>query len=241
MNIRLDIQYDGTDFCGSQIQVNVRTVQEELSKAVFEVFKKKVNLIFSGRTDSGVHAKNQVVNFKIETTIPPEKIMYPIRKFLPSDIFITKSSLVNDSFHARFSPKYRIYRYFLREKPDLFRNKYTLIYPRKIDIDKLNKVAETLLGKHNFKSFCASNSEVTNYECDIEMIRFFKENDETVFEIKANRYLHNMIRILISVFINVNEDKLTKEDIFDILEKQNRIYAPKTISPKGLFLWEIGY
>jgi len=97
------------------------------------------------------------------------------------------------------------------------------------------------LGRKNFRSFCSAKAEVDNYFCDIEYIELLKKDDEIVLEIKANRYLHNMVRIIVSTFIEINKGKLDSNDIEQIFEKENRIYAPQTISPKGLFLWEIGY
>lgn len=241
LNIKLTIQYDGTDFCGSQFQPNQRTVQGELNKAIELALGGKVNLIFSGRTDAGVHAMQQVVNFHTETRIPAEKIFYPVRKFLPGDLFILKSKEVIPEFNSRFDATYRTYRYFIRNKPNLFRNRFSLLYHHHVDIVKINSAAQNLLGTHDFQAFCSTKAEVKHYNCTIHKIRFFEVDDEVVFEVTANRFLHNMIRILVSLFLDINEDKLSIEQMLQILESKNRRSAPETISPQGLFLWEIGY
>ena len=235
------IQYDGTDFCGSQIQNGVRTVQGELEKAVSQAFNQEIKILFSGRTDSGVHAMEQIVNFRVNTSMPAEKVVYPVLRFLPRDLNILSTVEVGESFHARFDAKYRIYRYFIRRESNLFRNKFSFLYDKELDLQKLKEFIPLFLGRKNFKSFCSAKAEVDNYFCDVEYIDLFEKDDEIVLEIKANRYLHNMVRIIVATFIEINSGKLAKSDIEQIFEKENRIYAPRTISPKGLFLWEIGY
>lgn len=241
MNIKLTIQYDGTDFCGSQFQPNQRTVQEELNKAVEKALGEKVNLIFSGRTDSGVHAMGQVVNFMTNSNIPAEKIFHPIRKFLPNDLFILKSEEVPLEFNSRYDAKYRTYRYFIRKQQDLFRNRFSLINPHPMDCEKMNSAAQYLLGERDFQAFCSMHAEVKHYNCTIQKIGFTESDDEIVFEVTANRFLHNMVRILVSVFLSITEKKLTVDGMMKLLKDKDRRMAPKTISPKGLFLWEVGY
>lgn len=240
-NIRLDIQYKGHYFCGSQIQPEVVTVQEELEKALEKVTGEKCKTYFSGRTDSGVHAHKQVVNFKTETTIPSDKIMYPINQVISEGIKVVRSVEVDEDFNSRFSATYRHYRYFIRQTDDLFRSKYSLICPEHFDIKKLNSICSYFIGKHNFQSFCSKKAEVNNYICNILHIGFKKTNDEIVFEVVANRFLHNMIRIFVSVFLEVTKGRLDLPGIIKILEARDRNLAPKTISPKGLFLWDVGY
>ena len=242
MNIKMTIQYDGTDFHGSQIQPNVRTVQEELEKCLFELFGTKVLTIFSGRTDSGVHAKKQTINFKLDSTpIPPNKIIHPLNNLLPKDILALDSELVSEGFNSRFDAKKRIYRYFIRNTHDIFRNKYSLIHPHEISIDQFNNWAKIFIGKKDFQSFCSAKSEVKHYVCNITELKFFKQDDEVVMEIHANRFLHNMVRIIVSSFMELNRNDLSIDDIKTILKNKDRRNAPKTISPKGLFLWEVIY
>lgn len=240
-NIRLDLQYKGELFHGSQIQPNVATVQEELEKALNIITKEPVKTIFSGRTDAGVHAHKQVVNFKTNSLIPPDKIKYPINKIINKGILVSNSFEVPNDFNSRFSATYRQYRYFIRKEVDLFKSNYCLFYNKEMNLELLNSIALKLMGKHDFKSFCSTKAEVNNYICNIFHIGFKKQNDNIIFEVVGNRFLHNMIRILISVFIEINNGKLSWSDIKVILDKKDRIFAPKTFPPKGLFLWDIGY
>lgn len=242
MNVKLTIQYDGTDFSGSQIQPGQRTVQDELENALEKLLGRRIITVFSGRTDSGVHAKEQTVNFELENiTIPPDKIFYPLNRFLPRDILALDSEEVPENFNSRFSAKQRTYRYFLRRYNDLFRNRYSLIYPYDIDLDKVNSACKIFLGTKDFQAFCSARSDVKNYICEIRELFFFRENDEVVMQISANRFLHNMVRIIVSVFLELNRDRITVSEIKNIIENKDRKLSPKTISPKGLFLWKVEY
>jgi len=242
MNIKLIIQYDGTDFCGSQVQKDQRTVQSELDSALERTFGKKMITVFSGRTDSGVHAKEQTVNFHIENTpVPPQKIMYPLNINLPPDILVLSSDPVPDDFNSRYDAKKRTYRYFIRRRPELFRNNYSLIYPYDIDVERMNSSAELFIGRKDFQAFCSMQAEVNNYICEISNLYFFRENDEVVMEISANRFLHNMVRIIVSSFLELNKNRISENDILNMLDKKDRRLSPKTISPKGLFLWKVEY
>lgn len=242
-NIKLVIQYLGTNFSGSQMQKKERTVQGEIEKALEIAFESKIKTTFSGRTDSGVHAKKQVINFRTITKIPVDKIKYFLRRFFPEDIFIISSEEVDMSFNSRFDATERNYRYYIHTNEDLFLNHRSYLYSKEIDIEKLNKVAEKyLIGKRNFKSFCASRSTVTSFICDLTVLKFHRINETEVYlEIRANRFLHNMVRILVSLLLEINEGKLQGEDISSILEKEDRREAPKTGSPKGLYLWNVKY
>jgi tRNA pseudouridine38-40 synthase len=207
-----------------------------------KVCDKKVNTIFAGRTDSGVHAMEQTVNFHCEElSIPPERIKYPLNAYLPKDILIISSCEVPEDFHARFSAKKRTYRYFIRRYPDIFRNRYSLLHPFDFDIDKANDAAVVLLGRNDFRSFCSTHAEVDNYFCNIDGLSFSMVNDEIVMHISSDRFLQNMVRIIVSVFIEHDRGKLTKNDIKSLMDKKDRNLAPKTISPKGLFLWKVEY
>ncbi len=243
MNIKLIIQYDGTNFCGSQVQKNQRTVQQELDSALEKLFGQKITSVFSGRTDSGVHAKAQTVNFITDSpsSVPPEKIKHPLNNMLPRDILVLSSEPVEDGFNSRFDAKKRTYRYFIRKTPELFRSKYSLFYPHEIDTDRLNSAAGLFKGRKDFTAFCSAQAEVKNHVCDVTQLHFFRENDEIVMEISANRFLHNMVRIIVSVFLELNRNRISENDILNIFEKKNRCLSPKTISPKGLFLWKVEY
>jgi tRNA pseudouridine38-40 synthase len=217
-------------------------VQSELDSALEKVCGEKVITVFAGRTDSGVHAMEQTVNFKcVSLKIPPERIKYPINALLPGDILVKSSSEVPENFHSRFSAKKRTYRYFIRRYPDLFKNRFSLIHPYDFDTAAANEAAKLFIGKKDFRSFCSTHSEVDNHFCSISELVFFRENDEVVMEISSDRFLQNMVRIIVSVFLELNKGKMKTEDIVGLFDKKDRTFSPKTISPKGLFLWKVEY
>jgi tRNA pseudouridine38-40 synthase len=116
-----------------------------------------------------------------------------------------------------------------------------LIHPHNINIDQFNKWANVFIGEKDFQAFCSAKSEVKHYICNVYELKFFQQDDEVVMEIHGNRFLHNMVRIIVSAFMELNRNTLNIDDIQRILDKRNRIFAPKTISPKGLFLWDVQY
>ncbi|MBN2858507.1 MAG: tRNA pseudouridine(38-40) synthase TruA [Candidatus Delongbacteria bacterium] len=242
MNIILKIQYDGSDFFGSQIQPDGRTVQGELQSALTKLLSHNISAVFAGRTDSGVHAREQTVNFHIPySPIPPDKISYPLNSLLPNDIHAVSSKLTDEDFNARFDAKCRTYRYFFRKTCSIFRNKYSLLYPYDIDIKKLNDITGLFVGKKDYQSFCSTHAEVNNYICDVKSLNFFMQEDEVVMEISSDRFLQNMVRIIVSVFLELNRGNICETDITGIFDKKDRKYSPKTISPRGLFLWKVDY
>ncbi len=241
-NILLKIQYDGTNFNGSQVQKSGRTVQGVLNQAILASLKENPKLYFSGRTDSGVHAREQYLNFYTEATIPADKIFYAIRRFLPDDIAILSSKEVPKEFNSRFDAKKRVYRYYLTQKEDLFQRKYSLIYPYNFDLNYVNSFAKYFIGKKNFKSFCSSRCEVKHHFCEVEYLKFQRQDSNTIYlEIGANRYLQNMIRILMATFLEINQRRIDENKLLEIFAAEDRRAAPKTLSPKGLFLWKIYY
>ncbi|MBN1968012.1 MAG: tRNA pseudouridine(38-40) synthase TruA [Candidatus Delongbacteria bacterium] len=240
-NIRIDFQYDGSNFRGSQIQPGERTVQGEIENAIEIVTGQKISTIFSGRTDSGVHAYHQVLNFFVDTNIPSEKFIFALRPHLPSDINLLSSYSVPHSFNARFSAKQRTYRYYIRDKRDVFLDRYRLIVNKIPSIDRLNELNDLIIKAGNYKSMCSYKSSTENFLCDIKNIEWFKEGEELVFQITANRFLHNMIRIMVSVYLEYGNKNLDIKAVEKILISKDRVHAPKTISPTGLFLWKIEY
>jgi len=242
MNIMIKLQYDGTDFCGSQKQTDVRTVQGDIEKGLSELYRKNIKTIFSGRTDSGVHAKQQVLNFNTEnSSIPPEKIIHPLNAILPDDILALSSRQVPDDFNSRFDAKKRTYKYFTRTGYNIFRKKYSCLINKDLDIDELNKFSAFFKGRKDFTSFCSSKTEVSNHICNISELYFYKDDDEFVMHISADRFLHNMVRIIMSLFVEINRGSIHPDNIRTILEKRDRSFSPKTFPPHGLFLWKVEY
>ena len=239
-NYKLIISYDGTDFYGFQIQKDKTTVQGELQKAL-EIFTEKYELNYSGRTDAGVHAKGQVINIKTELVIN-DKTINSLNKILGSKISINSFKTVNDSFHARYDPFERTYKYFVsdinQQYPYLSSQSY--IYPRKLDIKKLNYVSQLFVGEHNFLAF--SKHDVNkNPDRKIFKSRWIRKRDFFEYTITGNSFLRNMVRNIVGVQIAYCEDKVSYEEISLNLVNPKKASLNFVAPPHGLVLWNVKY
>ena len=242
MNYKLNISYDGTGFSGWQIQPKVRTVQKELQDAIRNIFNDKKIIIYgSGRTDAGVHANGQVANFLIDTKMSTMQIKNAINSNLNKDIYINKCESVNKDFNARFSALERKYIYKICQKYYPINRKYFWYVNYKIDKNKLEKCARYILGEHDFSFFCKNISRKENNNCTIKKSKWTFDDNLIYYEIKANRFLHHMVRMLVGTMIEVAKDSIS-------IEKFQKMVSTKDIKPRvitcpshGLYLNKINY
>ena len=242
MNICLIVEYNGINYCGFQKQKNGITVQEVLEEAIEKATAQKSSIVASGRTDTGVHALGQVVNFHTNTTIKPEKLAIVINLHLPNDVRVVKSFEVAEEFNSRFDAKKKTYIYKIctDEHLSVFKQGLCLHYPKKLDINKMNEVARKLVGEHDFSSFMATGSAVKTTVRTIYNAEFFEQNGDLVFTITGNGFLYNMVRIIVGTLLEIGCGK--RQDNMDILlQGNNRKLAGKTISANGLYLKEVIY
>lgn len=240
-NIKLLIEYDGTNFVGWQIQPNGRSVQGEIKKAIKQITGEDVNLIGASRTDAGVHARGQVANFKSQTKIPLENLKKALNSILPDDIVIHSVEDVPDDFHARYSAIEKTYRYFITQNKIAIGRNYIWFVKYEIDFQKLEECARLITGKHDFEIFSKKGTNVKNYICDVKFAEWKKENDKLIFTITANRFLYGMVRGLVGAMIDVARGRF-EIDVFKkmLIEKSNQaelMHAPAN----GLFLEEVRY
>jgi tRNA pseudouridine38-40 synthase len=242
-NYKLVIEYDGTDYFGWQRQKSTsKTIQEVFESSLKKILKKDITLTGSGRTDTGVHALNQVANFKFEGTIDTGKVLYSLNSILPADIAVKSIGEVKENFHSRHSAKKREYEYrFSTQKTGLW-NKYShrLIYD--IDVGKINKVLPELIGYKSFRSLCRNISDKYDFKCEIFKASFkeYKSRDEIIFNITGSRFLHSMVRAIAGVLIDIGRNKISINEFkrkFKKGEKISTTYLP----PNGLFLKKIYY
>lgn len=242
MRYKCIISYDGTNFHGFQTQLNKRTVQEELEKALFTIHKEKVNILACSRTDSHVHALGQVIHFDSFLDINEWNMKQAINSYLPSDIYVKEVFKVNKTFHAQHNVIEKEYHYLidLGEYNPLYYN-YRL-YPEygKLDIDKMIDASLIFIGTHDFKTF-TKNHETTNTIKEIKKIDFIKEDNLLTIKFIGNSFLYNMIRIMVAMLLEVGYNHINKEDLKNALDKKDRKYAPKLASPNGLYLIRIKY
>ncbi|MFC2135049.1 tRNA pseudouridine(38-40) synthase TruA [Bacteroidota bacterium] len=242
-NYKLTIQYDGTDFAGWQIQKNAPTIQQRIVDTIDIITKEKVNLIGSGRTDSGVHALGQVANFKTEQVFHETKLLHSLNAILPRSISISKIETVDESFHARFDAKKRSYIYLISRQKSPFFNKYSHLDTRIGDeeIFRLNKLGKYLLGTHDFTSLCRKDMEVKNRECTIYDIHWRKGSLINTFYIQADRYLHGMVRTIVGTLLFCVGKNLDENYLEEIISAKDREAAAEAAPAKGLFLYKVRY
>jgi tRNA pseudouridine38-40 synthase len=242
-NIKLKIAYDGTAYHGWQTQLNKVTIQETIETAISVVMKQKVNLIGSGRTDSGVHALGQVANFKADTNIPQEKIKIALNSNLPTDIRIIESEDVPDDFNARFDAHAKTYMYQIYNDRvwDPFYSRYSCFVPSNLDFEKMEKATEYLIGTHDFRGFMAANSQVKTTVRTIYEARLVREGKLIKLFITGNGFLYNMVRIIAGTLIDVGKHTKQPECIEEAIHNLDRSILGQTAEPQGLFLMKVRY
>lgn len=234
--------YDGSQFHGYQMQKDLRTVQEEIEAVLLIINKKKTRIYASGRTDTGVHALNQVFHFDSEIEMAPENMKNAINSRLPKDIYIKEVEIVDKSFHARFKAKAKEYHYLIDygQYNPLNRNyRYYCTY-RNVDWDLFKEAMLIFKGRHDFRSF-TKNKNLTDTVREIYEIDF--ETEGTLIKVKlvGNGFMHHMVRILIAMSLEVARGKISIADLKLILAQKNRRLAPKIVPPTGLYLYWVYY
>ncbi len=240
-NYKMIIQYDGTNYAGWQIQENAITIQQEISNAIKIILKQDVNLIGSGRTDSGVHALGQVANFRTEKDLDLYRFQFSLNSILPDDISIISIEKVNENFHSRFDAKKRTYLYLITQFKSPFYKNYSFFYPQKIDIGRLNELSKLFIGRKNFSSFCKKKSEIKNKFCELNEILWSEKSDLIVVKISADRFLHGMVRAIVGTLLKSIKIEYPEKYIQEVFESENRELAGEAVPAKGLFLYKVEY
>ena len=243
MRVFIKIEYDGTDYCGWQIQPNAVTVQEEIEKAIFTLTGEKCSVTGSGRTDSGVHALGQIAHFDTNCSIPAERFAPALNQFLPDGIKVVESYEVSADLHARFSAKRKTYQYkiYISKHPRPLFERYFARVDYELDADKMNEASKRFIGEHDFACFLASGSEVKDTVREIYSARVERVGNEITFTVCGNGFLYNMVRIMVGTLVKVGSRKLKVEDIDNILASKSRENAGFTMPPQGLTLVSVEY
>ena len=241
-NLKLIIEYDGSDFLGWQTQKSGRTVQGEIESALKKIFNtNSITLIGSGRTDSGVHAKAQPANVKLTTQMALDKIQNAINGNIGKDVWVSSCEFVDLDFHARFDAKEREYRYFLTNSYSPINRKKEWFLLRKLDLDLLKKCAEKIKGIHNFTRFCKANAEVENKVCNVFKAKWDIKDGSGKFTIQANRYLEHMVRYLVGTMIEVARGRYSVKEFESLLNNEENDLMVYRAPANGLFLWRVSY
>lgn len=242
-NIKLTIEYEGTNYSGWQYQDNAISIQQIIEEALETLTGENIKLIGSGRTDAKVHALGQVANFFTNSNIPGNSFKYALNINLPDDITIVDSEDVDTTFHSRFSATHKRYRYLIYngEMPRALYRNFTYHIKNTLNIHEMELASKYLIGTHDFKSFMGPRSVVNSTIRTINKISINKNNDIIEISIDGNSFLRNMVRILIGTLIEVGLGKRQKSEIKYILEAKKREAAGHTAPAQGLFLEKVFY
>ncbi|MDZ7386827.1 MAG: tRNA pseudouridine(38-40) synthase TruA [candidate division KSB1 bacterium] len=240
-NLKLVLEYDGTDFCGWQRQPALRTVQGEVERVLQQLLQHPVDLTAAGRTDVGVHALGQVVNFFTSRRLQARKIFLGLNALLPADIRVREVCEVPPAFNARFSAVARTYRYRIGTQPRAIGRQYVWYYPRELDLERMRQASQPLLGEQDFRSFCRAEADLPHYRCCVQKLEWFRDGEEIWLDITANRFLHGMVRAIVGTLVEVGRGKVPPERVAQMLQARDRRAAGPSAPAHGLCLMRVIY
>jgi tRNA pseudouridine38-40 synthase len=243
-NFRLTLAYDGTDFRGWQTQPGLRTVQETLERALARLTgTERVRVNASGRTDTGVHAVGQVVNFKSDTKLDPPVLLRAVNAHLPEDVVVREAAVAPDDFDANRDAVRKRYRYVVHDGdvPDLFRRRYCHHTKYKLDANAMSRAATALIGTHDFRCF---ETEWPNRASSIRTITHLsvtRDGDWVTLDVEADGFLYNMVRAIAGTLMNVGRGFWPEDHVARVVASGSRAEAGPTAPAKGLFLMQVTY
>lgn len=243
MRIALGVEYDGRPYCGWQSQPSGLTVQDTLQSALGKIADSPIVIHAAGRTDTGVHALEQVVHFETSVTRPLTAWVRGTNAELPDSIAVRWAHAVPEAFHARFSAQGRSYRYLLINRPvrSAIHAGKTGWFHLPLDIEAMRKAAQYLLGEHDFSAFRAAECQAKSPVKCMNGIDICQQGEMMVFDLSANAFLHHMVRNIVGCLVYVGKGKYPPEWLKEILEGRQRRHAAPTFSPDGLYLRHIHY
>lgn len=236
------VEYNGSCYAGSQKQPRQKTVQSEIESALSVLIKQDVKAIFSGRTDAGVHAKGQVVHFDLSFQLDTNKLIHSLNAILPTDISVNSIVEVDCSFHSQKSAEARWYRYTINNRSQRsVWQKEALNTHQKLNVNEMNRALSFLIGSHDFSSFKSANSTNPATECTVIYAECKSEAGIIHIDIVANRFLYNMVRIIVGTLINIGKGIFPSEYMLEVLNATDRTKAGPTVRPEGLTLMSVYY
>ncbi len=245
-NIKVIIAYDGTNYHGFQEQrgTGFLTVQSVFEERLSKLAKRDIRIIGAGRTDAGVHARGQVVNFESgDLRIPPERLAYALNSLLPVDIVALEASEVPAAFHSRFSAAAKTYQYVINngKKPSPFLRLYSYHMPRHLNTEAMQDGAQHLVGRYDFSAFRALGTPVRTTVRNLYGIRVSREGDLVYIEIRADGFLYHMARMIVGTLIRLGLGKIEPQDVIDIRTSRDSLKGGPAAPARGLFLDSIEY
>jgi tRNA pseudouridine38-40 synthase len=242
-NIKITIQYDGTNYHGWQIQPNGRTVQSELTRVLSTLDHRDVTVHGAGRTDAGVHAKGQVASFLLERLFDPDQLRDAINANLDRDIRVLDVEPVADSFNARFSARLKTYRYRVWTAAVVSPFAYRYVYHHRwpLDVGEMQKAAAALIGEHDFSAFTVLHSDITDRVRLLERLHVDREDDGITITAASSGFLRYMVRTIVGTLIEVGRGRRTARSVKEVLESGDRANAGWTAPAAGLTLMRVDY
>ncbi|GMR08331.1 MAG: tRNA pseudouridine(38-40) synthase TruA [Gammaproteobacteria bacterium] len=243
MRIAMGVEYSGSDFCGWQLQVGVRTVQEEIEKAISYVANHGVRVICAGRTDTGVHAYGQVIHFDTDAQRDKSSWLMGCNANLPGDVSVNWVSIVDTGFHARFSASRRRYRYVIfnrNVRPSVLANLVAWEY-RALDEARMFEASRCLLGEHDFSSYRTVHCQAKSPVRTVHQLDIYRHGEYVVIDIEANAFLHHMVRNIAGVLMAIGAGDQDISWASEVLACRDRLLGGVTASPRGLYLINVIY
>ncbi|MFV0559244.1 MAG: tRNA pseudouridine(38-40) synthase TruA [Enterococcus sp.] len=243
-NIKLTIEYDGKRYLGWQrLGDSDKTIQGKIENILKQMTGETIEIIGSGRTDAGAHARGQIANFKTKSTIALSEMIPFLNQYLPDDIVVKKIEEVPERFHARYNAKGKKYSYYVWDAtiPSAFERYHSFHYPHHLDMDKMNEACEKLIGEHDFIGFSALKKSKKSTIRTIEELSITREGSKIHFTFVGDGFLYKMVRIIMGTLLEIGTGEMKVSDIDAIFEKKIRANAGMTVPAQGLFLDEVYY
>ena len=241
MRFFIEFAYNGTNYHGWQKQPNAASVQEVLTFAVNTILKSSTELVGAGRTDTGVHAKQMMAHFDSDFEFDAEKLAFQLNSFLPDDIVVFKIFAVSQTAHARFDAKKRTYEYLIHTKKNPFENQRSYFFSQNLNLILMNQACEILKKHSDFECFSKVKTDVSTFNCKIELAQWSQTDHNLKFTITADRFLRNMVRAIVGTLINVGLEKVSLSGFQEIINSKDRKKAGFSVPAHGLYLTKIEY
>jgi tRNA pseudouridine38-40 synthase len=244
VNIKVVLEYDGKNFAGWQQQAKGRTVEGELKRALRSITGKDVSVHAAGRTDAGAHAEGQVANFHTDGRISPHRLMAALNARLPEDVAVLAAEEVDEGFHARYSAKWRRYRYRYLDRPGrpaMERGRCWHVRGGRLNIVAMSRAAKALIGKHDWTSYCSASEPARDRVREMRSATVVRRGDFVELELVAEGFLRGLVRSIAGALVEVGRDERPPEWVGELLRARDRRQAPRTAPAGGLTLMEVVY
>lgn len=238
---KISIEFDGTRYSGWQKQPNSNTVEEEIESALSQILPKSVDVIGQGRTDSGVHAEEQIAHFDFPDELDGDRILYALLGVLPHDIAVWDMQQVDDDFHARFDAVARRYRYQIIRRPAPLMRSVSEMVLDDLDLDKMRHCAQKVQGMHNFDSFTKPDNQNPDSVCEVTQSSFTDDEYLLCYHVEANRFVRHMVRRLVGTMLEVGKGKRTVEKFEDMIDNPSKRKNGHGASAQGLILEKVKF